>query len=78
MTISLQTIDPVEAPIGDDGLYRLECPRCGRLITRFHPKSKAMLDAKCTRSGKTVTGERCSWQDLVYINSTEEDYLNVR
>lgn len=59
----------------DDGLYEFHCPRCGKTVTRYHPKIKALFQLKCPRTGfvKRLDGP-CNWQDYVYFNSQPEDY----
>ena len=45
--------------VGTDGLYRLNCPRCGKLVFRFHPSLRGgPLQIPCRPSCKDARGER--------------------
>lgn len=58
----------------DDGYLRFSCPKCGRLIFRFHPAIHGAVHLKCTRKG-LVSGGRslCGWADYVYFNVQPEE-----
>lgn len=71
MSLSIAT-EANPLPQTEDGYYNFNCPRCGKTITRYHPKTKGALQLKCPRTGVIGQGnkEKCGWQDYVYFNCT--------
>lgn len=45
--------------VGADGLRRFNCPRCGKLVFRFHPElTGGPLEIPCRPSCRDERGER--------------------
>lgn len=71
MTVAVTRIPPV----GPDGLHRLNCPRCGKLILRFHPSLRGgPLEIPCRPACRDAGGER--YKVTAYFNESGPDWLS--
>lgn len=75
MTLVIATDDvDLEEVSGEDGYLRFGCPKCGKLILRYHPSTRGSLQLQCTRKGKVAGGRSvCRWADYVYFNILPEE-----
>lgn len=64
--------------LSGDGLSEFNCPKCGKVITRYHPYTKGQLELKCPRTGAIGPGQGiCGWKDYVYFNVEPEEWARA-
>lgn len=75
MTLAVAAVD-MAGRTADDGLLSFNCPRCGKVVLRYHPSLKGQTELQCPRTG-VINKERghCHWKDMVYFNTIPKEML---